>query len=447
MTDTPNIADLGMLRVDDYRDQDGIVFLTGLLDRYGECVRYQTGVGRFIVINHPSVVHELSRNDNFRRLSFLQIVLGQGLLTSEGAWWRRQRQLAQPMFTPERVSAFGDLWTAQTLERLPAWRAHADSGEPLDVADEMTRLALNIVLRALFGYEVAEKPVLELLQALQAVMADMSELATTAFAASQTMTPARQRAFRDTMGVLERTVADIIARRRGATATPDDLLTRLMTSRIEETGELLSDRQIRDEIVTLLVAGHETTSLALDWTWYLLDRNPQAEARLHEELDATLRGRTPSIDDLPRLGWTAMVVKEALRMYPPVWYFNRRARREGTIGNIPIAAGEIIAVCVYSVHRHRDFWRNQETFDPSRFSDVNPDRRQLKAFVPFGSGRHLCLGIHFALMESALILATLAQRFRVRPIPGRPVAMEPGLTLRMHGGLPARIEHRIAGNA
>jgi cytochrome P450 len=189
MTDTPNIADLGMLRVDDYRDQDGIVFLTGLLDRYGECVRYQTGVGRFIVINHPSVVHELSRNDNFRRLSFLQIVLGQGLLTSEGAWWRRQRQLAQPMFTPERVSAFGDLWTAQTLERLPAWRAHADSGEPLDVADEMTRLALNIVLRALFGYEVAEKPVLELLQALQAVMADMSELATTAFAASQTMTP------------------------------------------------------------------------------------------------------------------------------------------------------------------------------------------------------------------------------------------------------------------
>jgi len=446
MTDTASIPDLGFLRVDDYRDQDGIQFLAGLVGRYGDCVRYQTGVGRFVVINHPSAVQELARKENFRRVSFLQMVLGNGLLTSEGSWWRRQRQLAQPVFSPERVTDFGPLVSAQTQAVMPAWQSHADFGEPLDVADEMTRLTLIVVLRALFGYEVRDTSAVELMRALRAVMADMSELATTAFAAPQVMTRSRQRAFRDTMGVLENVIQDVVARRRSLSSMPDDLLTRLLTSRIEETGEPLSDRQVRDEIITLFVAGHETTALALDWTWYLLSTHPQAEARLHEEVDAVLQGRAPAVADLPRLAWTAMVVKEALRLYPPVWYLNRRAQDEDSIGDVAVAAGEIVAVCSYSVHRHPDFWQEPESFCPERFADMGLDRRQLKAYMPFGAGRHLCLGMHFALMEATLIVATLAQCFRVRPISTRPVEMEPGLTLKIRAGLLSRIERRAAKN-
>jgi cytochrome P450 len=447
LTAETNFVDLGVLRAQDYVDRDSVEFLAGLIDRHGDRVRYTTSVGRFVVINHPTAVYELARNDNFRRLSFLQIVLGNGLLTSEGAWWRRQRQLAQPVFTPERVTGYGDLLTAQIVARIANWREHAGSGEPLDVADEMAQIALNVVVRALFGRDIAEPAVLDVLHGLRTLLADLSDLATTAFAAPQVMTAERQRAFRESIGTLERTVDDIVGHRRSMTTMPDDLLTRLLTSRNETTGELITDRQIRDEIVTLIVAGYETTSLTLDWAWYLLARHPRAEARLHAELDSVLNGRMPTVDDLPRLAWTSMIVKETLRLYPPVWYFNRRAQRADTIAGIPVVAGDFVAVCVYSVHRHPEYWGDANAFAPERFDEANADRRQLKGYLPFGVGRHQCLGMHLALMEATLVLAALAREFRVRPCSQSPAAMDPGLTLKIRGGLPSRIELREARGA
>ena len=443
MTDAAAIPDLGLLQADEHRSENGVEFFDGLLRRHGDRVRYRTSFGRFVVVNHPADVHELARKDNFRRLSFLQIALGNGLLTSEGAWWRRQRQLVTPVFTPEGIAQFGPLVTAQTLAIVPQWNVHADSGGALDVTDEMSRLTLSIILRSLFGYEIDGTAAGELLRALRELMADLSALASMAFGAPQVVTPSRQQAFRERMGVVEKVGLDIIARRRGASSMPDDLLTRLLTSRIEGTGELLSERQLRDEVVTLMVAGHETTALALDWTWYLIARHPRAEARLHEELDAVLEGRAPVVADLPRLAWTGMVVKEAMRLYPPVWNFNRRALREDRLGDVAVAAGEIVTVCTYSVHRHPEFWPEPEAFRPERFTDANPDRRQLRAYIPFGAGRHLCAGMHFSLMEATLVVATLAQRFRVRPVSDPHPAMEPGFTLKMRGGLPVRIERRV----
>ncbi|MGH2360382.1 MAG: cytochrome P450, partial [bacterium] len=233
----------------------------------------------------------------------------------------------------------------------------------------------------------------------------------------------------------DKIVYGLIDARRQETDHAPDLLSMLMQARDEETGEGLSDRNLRDEMVTLLAAGHETTANALTWMWYLLSKHPDVERRLHTELASVLGGRTPSLQDLPRLKYTTMVIKEAMRLYPPIWVMQRKVVNDDEIGNYTIPAGSEVTISPYVMHRHPAFWENPEAFDPDRFSDERSVGRPRYVYLPFGGGPRLCVGHHFAMIEAQLITAMVAQAYHLDLVPGHPVEPRPWISLRPRQGL------------
>ncbi|MDP3767798.1 MAG: cytochrome P450, partial [Dehalococcoidia bacterium] len=248
--------------------------------------------------------------------------------------------------------------------------------------------------------------------------------------------------FRRAMRTLDDIVYGMIEARRNNGADKDDLLSMLLEARDEETGEGMSDKQLRDEVFTMFTAGHETTAAALAWTWYLLSQHPEAEGRLHNELGSVLSGRTPGLDDLQRLPYTRMVIEETLRLYPPVWSIGRMALREDTVLGYRIPAKGQVLLSSYVTHRHPEFWDEPERFDPERFAPERAASRPRYAYFPFGGGPRQCIGNEFAMMEAQLALATLAQRYRLRLVPGQVVEPEPAVTLRPRHGVMVTVEAR-----
>lgn len=414
------------------------LFLQGR-ERYGDVVHYPMGPFQVYQVSHPDDVKRVlvdhARNyPKTKLMQRLRPVLGEGLLLSEGEFWKRQRRLVQPAFHRERLAELASPITQLTADALERWDGLAGRGEPFDLAAELMRLVLTITGRVLFSTDLSgaagqvERAVTTLLQEINRrvfmplPLPDFLPL------------PGhlRQRA---AIRVLDRVVRDIIGERHRRPGHADDVLALLMEMRDAETGEGMSDTQLRDEVMTLMLAGHETTANALTWTFYLLQQHPEVEARLVEELDTVLGERVPTLQDLPRLRYTARVFDEAMRLYPPAWLVSRVALEADVLGGYAIPRGAIVVMLPYVIHRHPAFWTQPEVFDPDRFLPERGEPRARYAWLPFGGGQRMCLGSGLALMEGQLVLAMVARRYAFQGVPGQRVEPQALVTLRPRYGL------------
>ena len=409
------------------RTRDPFRSLLALSRRGGDVARYRAGTEAAFLINNPAYVkHVLVDNhENYSKGTFINNLFKQaiadGLLTSEGQDWMRQRRLMQPAFYRERVARIGDGVIEATLDMAERWGSNVRTGEPLDVAAEMGSLTLRITTRALFSVDISQEA-----DSLGHRIAE---------GLGHLISPDTPEFVRGRAGV-EETVSAIIEERRNDDAEYADLLAMLFAARDQDTGEAMSDDEVRDQVITLMLAGYETTANALSWTWYLLSQNPRPMAVLAEEVQAILGGRVATVGDLPRLAYNRMVLDESMRLYPPAWILGRRALADDRLGDQVIPAGSVVALCPYTMHRNPAFWDEPEEFRPERFTRDHAAARPPFAYFPFGGGPRLCIGHNFALLESQLITATLAQRFRVELVPGHPVLPERRFVLRPRGGLP-----------
>lgn len=425
--------------------RDPLGFLTDASRRYGEVVSLKMGPVQAYLLWHPDHIQHVLQDQHrrYRKSRFVERVkpfLGEGLATSEGETWKAQRRRAQPAFHRQRLAALADLITRTVADRLDQWRA--PGAVPVDVLGRMMTLTGEIILRALFGARPhdAGRSFLGDFDTVSGYCMDrmLAVLDWNAFLP----TPKRSR-FRAAMSRLDLAVHEIIATRRRSGEERGDLLSMLLAARDEETGAGITDRQLRDEVMTMFFAGHETTGLALTWTWYLLSQHPAVEQRLHRELAEVLQGRPPRFDDLPRLAYTRMIIEESMRLYPPSWIISRAPIRDDEIGGFGIPAGSTVFLSQYVTHRHPLLWDDPERFDPERFAPDRAADRPRYAYFPFSGGPRQCLGDQFALMETQLVVATLAQAYRLRLLPGHPVEARPLLTLRPRCGLPMIVEPRV----
>lgn len=421
--------------------RDPLVFLLSAARDYGDIISFHFIFFPGLLVNHPDYIRHVLQ-DNHRAYSkqhfdyaVLKPVLGEGLLTSDGDFWLRQRRLIQPAFHRQRIAAFGVQMVLDTEEMLRRWEPFGENGQVVDVAEEMMRLTLTIVGRALFGIELSLQAD-TIGPAFTFINGEIAQLFR-----SFLPTPLKFRLprFQRALGELNRTVQAIIDQRRAQLARSgvagEDLLAMLIQAHDEDTNEQMSDQQLRDEVVTLLLAGHETTANALSWSWYLLAQHPQAAECLRLELKRVLNGRPPALDDLSELSYTRMVVQETLRLYPPAWIISRKAEQEDEIGGYPIPKGTVVSLSPYVTHRHPGFWEAPQAFEPERFSPPRSENRPPYAYFPFGGGPRLCIGRDFAMQEAMLILAMVAQRYRLELAPGHPVEPEPLVTLRPKYGM------------
>ncbi|NNE60743.1 MAG: cytochrome P450 [Woeseia sp.] len=419
-------------------------FLRDVTRSQGDAVQYSSPFGKIYLLNHPDYIRQVFQSPQFHRTSMVTIVLGEGLLASDGAGWKTQRKRVAPFFNRASIAKIEPAIRTSTRTMLERWESIADSGDELDVAAEMTELTLTIIVDALFGVDLSRQ-LHPLGEALDVLLNDLGAMGCTQFNTPLVFSSADRSRFHQALTTLNRIVADIIDKGRRGNSDPDNLLSFLLETEDEDTGLPLTDVQLRDEIVTLMIAGHETTSLIISWAFSLLAANPICEGRLHHELDQILGERLPDIDDLNNLPYTLMTLQESMRLYPPVWFIARKTLYAGRVGNLQLPENVLVMVSPYAMHRHRDYWQNPEDFDPSRFAVGNHMPKY--SYIPFGGGHHLCLGMNLALVEGQLILASIAKRFSVRPSAGRVIEPAPAITLRQRDGLFATLERRRPGSA
>ncbi|WFE41022.1 cytochrome P450 [Micromonospora sp. WMMD998] len=418
------------------------------LARYGDAVELPLYPGhRLFVLSGPRhAEHVLARHqDNYLKAftyRSMRAVLGTGLLSGEGETWRRHRRLLQPVFTRRNVAGFTPQIVEATRRMLDSWDRHPD-GTRIEVSGEVSALALDIVGRVLFGADMTGRTG-QIARALTLLLPAVAIGTFLPFLWGPRSTRAIRAAserFGGPLAAIDRPVRQLIAERR-ATPTvdgPPDLLDRLLTARDEEDRTRLTDAEIRDEVTTFMLAGHETTATTLSWCLALLSAHPAVRDRLEQEVDAVLAGREPQAADVEKLRWTTAVVNEAWRLYPPVWTIEREAVRSDVIEGIPIPVGSTVAVPAYLVHRNPAVWPDPERYDPTRFlSDADRDRY---AHIPFGGGRRACIGAGFAQLEAVLVLAMMTQRYRLELTAGLPRPLA-SATLRPGRRLPMRLTCR-----
>ena len=381
----------------------------------------------------------------------LRPFLGDGLLISEGDFWKRQRRLAQPAFHLRRLKALAATMADCAARMAQGW----EHGKVIDVTPAMNAVTMEIVAKTLFGADVT-RDIGTVAAAMTVLGEETGRIRPTAFfELPEFVTRPRGKKFAEAVATLDAIVNRIVAQRRAemdqGAAAQDDLLSMLLEARDEESGQGMTDRQLRDELVTLFLAGHETTAISLAWTFHLLAQNPQAEAKLHTEVDAVLgtgsaARAAPTFDDLERLPYARMVAEESMRLYPPAYVFSRRAVADDQLGPWLMPAGAHIVLSPYALHRRPDYWTEPDTFNPERFapnaSGKDAAGRPKHAYLPFGGGPRICIGNSFAMMEHAIVLAAAVRHWRLESIPGHIVRTEPRITLRPRGGLPMRVMRR-----
>jgi cytochrome P450 len=405
-------------------------FLERLAREYGDTSSFRIGPQRVYFFNHPDLVRDVlvTKHSSFMKglaLQRMKVVLGDGLLTSEGDLHKRQRRLAQPAFHRDRIRRYGEVM----VEKAVAARERWSNGQELDVAHEMTRLTLNVVAATLFDADVEDEAdaiggaLTELMHMFPILMHPLAN-----FIIQIPFLP-QVRRFRRAMASLDATIYSIIAERRRSGIDRGDLLSMLLLATDTETdGGGMTDTQLRDEALTIFLAGHETTANALSWTLYQLARQPEVERELHREIDGVLAGRKPGPDDYPRLPYTEMVLAESMRLYPPAWAIGRYTTAAVEIGGWMLPPKSLALLSPWIGHRDERFWPEPERFDPLRFTAEAKAARPKMAYFPFGGGPRLCIGEGFAWMEGVLMLATVAQRWRFER--GPDVATQPLVTLR-----------------
>jgi cytochrome P450 len=419
--------------------KDPLPFLSQMVRDYGDVVCLGgIGAQKFYLVSHPHDIEHVwkSHHRNYVRGSNFQLLKplgGDGLFLSEGDAWRAQRRLLQPAFHISRLTGMVDTMNASIAAMLARWQTAIRPGTPFDLEREMMGVLIDISARTLFGTEVA------------ADAATIDESITTAFSILHRRVlsavpfpwwvpfPSHVRFLR-AVAALDEVVYRLIDERRRSAVEGGDVLSTLLSVR-DEAGEPMSDRQIRDEVVTLLVAGHESTGATLSWLLYLLSRYPMVAARVKAELAEVLGGRTPTFQDLPRLQYLSLVLKETLRLYPPFWMLTRTPVADDVLSGHRIPAGSILMFSAYVTQRRPEFWPNPEAFDPERFLPERSEGRPPFAYFPFGGGPRLCIGARLAEMQSLLVLAAVLQRYDFHAVPGRRVEPAAMLSLRPQGGL------------
>ena len=432
---------LGSLR-DLNRDQLG--FYTQCAREYGDVVPVRLGPFPALLIYHPDVIEEVlvARNRDFiksRGIRLMRAFLGDGLFTAEGDLWLQQRRLMQPAFHRQRVAAYGETMAAYAARQAADWQ----DGAVLDIHEEMMDVTRAIVAKTLFDAEVSEEA-RAVSDASEIVMEYFGERLGSLLAQLLPLwlpTPANLR-LREAIRRLDEVVYRMIADRRRSPEDRGDLLSILLQAQDADDGSRMTDRQVRDEVMTLFLAGHETTAVALSWSWYLLGQHPEVDARLADELRAALGGRPPSVADLPALRYTELVVTESMRLYPPAYGIGRQATRPTEVAGHAVPARGIVIMPTWVVQRDARWFDEPETFRPERWANDAARRLPRFAYFPFGGGPRQCIGNTFATMEVTLILAAIAQRFRLAPMPGQRVTPTPYITLRPEPGIRMRLERR-----
>ncbi|MBW4429316.1 MAG: cytochrome P450 [Nostoc desertorum CM1-VF14] len=415
-------------------NRDALTFFTESARKYGDIFRFDLGPFPAMMINHPDLIGQVlvTQQPNFvksnvyrRGLRFL----GNGLLNSEGQFWQRQRRLVQPAFHLERIAAYADVMVSYTNQLVEQWQ----NGEVRDIHQDMMSLTEKIVSKTLFGFDIRNE-VFGVQRALDAVMDFNNQLSNQYLLPSWIPTPSNFR-YEQATKQLNIIVYKIINERRESGKDIGDLLSLLLKVRDEDNGTGMTDRQVRDEVMTLFLAGHETTANAMTWTWFLLSQHPQVQAKLHSELKTILGNRIPTFSDIHSLSYTQKVVMEAMRLYPPAWAISRVSLQNCVLGGYNIKAGTTVFISQWVMHRDSRFFENPSVFEPERWENNLQKKLPTFAYFPFGGGSRICIGKSFAMMEATLLLATIARLWSLRLQPDHPVVLQPSLTLRPKHGL------------
>lgn len=419
-------------------------FLVAMSRTYGDIVHFRMGpLLHVYMLNNPEFIHyalvehpeKFNRGPGLKRTAHQ--ALGKGLLTSEGDFHKRQRKLVQPAFHAARITSYGEVMVDHTLRMMDEWQP----GQERDIHSEMMKLTLGIVSKTLFDAEVsAEAEAIG--EAITVGIHTVNERTTQPFHLPDWIPTRKNRRRRQAADLMERTIMRIINERRASGEDKGDLLSMLLLAVDEDSGGQMTRKQARDEAMTLFIAGHETTANALSWTWCLLAQHPEIMTKLTAELDSVVAGRPPQVEDLARLPYTDMIIKEVLRLYPPAWAITRQPIEDVTLGGYNIPNGSLIIMSQYAMHHDPRYFDDPERFDPERFSAAHEKDIPRYTYFPFGGGPRVCIGQSFAMMEARLILATMAQRYELALEPGQRVEMDPLVTLRPRDGIPMRLVAR-----
>jgi len=412
---------------------DSLERMIELFARHGDTYRVYVPARRSYtyVVHHPDDVKRVlvANHRNYTKgvgLDRVRILLGKGIMTSEGELWKRQRYMMQPLFHRRVISGFAEL-IAQANDRwIERWEGLARRGELINLTDEMSELTLEMVLRSIFGRDLDRLS--------QQLGGNPFEVVT--------KEQSRDLQFAYKFRSLTKLVAQLIAQRRASEEEHVDYVAMLMNARDKETGAPMGERELIDEVMTLIVAGHETTASGLNWTWYLLSQHPQVESRLHAEIDAAAEVPAPSLTQMEELRYTRQVIDESLRLYPPGWVLSRRTIEADVLGGYPVPAGTNVLLPLYLLHRHPLFWKDPEAFEPGRFAPGHEAERPRFAYMPFAAGPRHCIGESFALYEMLVHLYKVARRYRLRYVPDKPLELEAQINLRTRYPLHMRLEAR-----
>jgi cytochrome P450 len=426
--------------------KDPAGYLLSVAQTYGDLAYMRLGPQHAYVVSHPDWIRDIlvTQQGNFtksRMLERAKVLLGDGLLTSEGDFHTRQRRLVQPAFHRDRLVRYAADMVACAERARESWTPRVERDGHLDMHLEMTRLTLAIVGRTLFSADVSSDAD-EIGGAMTQIFSLFDTLLLPFSDWIQKLPIPPVRRFEKARDKLDQIVYGLIAQRRASGEDTGDLLSMLLLAQDEQDHTGMTDKQVRDEALTLLIAGHETTANALTWTWYLLSQNPEVEARMHAEIDRVLGGESPAFDDVQRLPYTTGVFAEALRLYPPAWAIGRRAKQDYSIGGYVIPAKSILLMSPWVVHRDPRWFPEPERFHPDRWRPEEAEKLPKFAFFPFGGGARVCIGERFAWAEGVLVLATIAQRWKMRLAPGHPVATQAVITLRPKHGMKMTLDRR-----
>jgi cytochrome P450 len=428
--------------------RDPVVAFADAARRYGRIVHFKIGPRRGYLLNDPDDVRHVLQDNarNYHKSPLydkLRTVIGNGLLTSEDEFWLRQRRIAQPAFHRQRMAALAGVMADAAREAAANWAPIASTGRPVDVDEEMMRLTRTVVVRTLLGSDLG--PFTSKIDQAWTIINEHIGASFWSLGFTDGWPTPKNRRFQAARAVLRGAVEHVIAERRRHPSDRNDLLSMLISARDEDTGESMTDEQLRVEVTTFLLAGQETTSLALTWTWYLLSQNPDARRHLEHEIDAVLGGRPPEYADLANLPYLRMVIDESMRLYPPAWGFSRQAMDDDRLSGFRLPRGWLAFVIPYVLHRLPAYWPDPERFDPERFSPERIADRPKFAYIPFGAGPRQCIGNQFALIETQLVVATFAQSYRLHLQPGHRAEAWPLITLRPRFGMPMVVERRQRG--
>jgi len=433
------------------RSKGALQFFMDQWRAQGDLAHLRMGRQKLLFAVHPEHVRQIlvTGRQGFDKgqtwESTRRLLLGDGLIASTGELWKRQRRLMSTFFTPRSVEQYYPVMLAAAEATAQHWDSIAESGQPVDMIEEMTRVTAGIILRSMFGMNIRE-------ERLRSLEGDVERMIR--FVNRREMLPLKpplwaplpsHRRYGEARARVHALIHDVMARRRAEPQScwPNDLLSKLMLARDEETGEMMTDVLVHDESLGIFVAGHETTARTLSFMWYALQETPHVAERLHAELDAVLpQGQAPTLDHLKRLPYTMQTIKEVLRLYPPSPAQPRDPLTDQELGGVQVSPGTFLMLFPYATHRHPEFWDEPERFDPDRFLPEREQGRHPFAYFPFGGGQRICIGNSFAMLEAHVLTALLARRFHARLVSGHRPQLEMGGTLMVRNGLPMRLERR-----